>query len=1170
MNYIIGLDVGIGSVGWAAVNLDKRRIEDCGVRIFETGENRERKASTCTERREARGIRRLVRRKSHRKSRLKKHLEYIELTTENKINEYFAKGNSNVIAVRVKALSEKVTPEELTACLIHICNHRGYRDFYSTDSLDDLSGKEKEETEKDAKSLERVKKIMSDGHYRTPAEMIYSDPEFAGDGGEIKKYRNSGSSENNNLIPREMLQSEVKMILEKQREFYPVLTDDSIGKIIDIIFSQRNFEDGPGDKNDEFRKYTGFLDSIGKCRFYSDENRGSRFTVIADVYAMVNTLSQYKYFDKNGDFCFTADMAHKLVSSALEKGRLTRSDIKKIVGKFGVTINEFESSDKKKGSKEKDTENDKEIAKCFKYLKNVKPLFEKAGYDPNELIRDYTDTENNILNKVGITLSRYITPSVRIGELRKLLTDEKLIKDLARLKFSGTTSVSYRYMTDSINAFLEGDIYGKYQAAFVKENSTVINENDKPKKLPPFKNEDDCEFYKNPVVFRAINETRKVINALIDKYGYPCAVNIETADEISRAAADRDKETFKNKENEKKNDEIKQKISELTDEPVESVRPVQIERYKLWEAQGGKCLYSGEPINVNDILRENCSQYEIDHIVPYSLILDNTLNNKALVRHEENQTKGQRTPLMYMTSSKQIEDFRTRVNEMLKAGRCGKKKYRYLMLEDLKNSELLDEWKSRNLNDTRYISKYLVNYLRNNLRFNPKNEFEDGFKIAESRRVFAVKSKFTSYFRKQWLNKNTWGRDNKDELKKITYLDHAADAIVIANCRPEYVIISGEKLKLYGIYKNAGKHITDEYRQSFNECVENLERFYGIDKNFSTKLLKDPSSRLTPLIPNISLETDNRLRDFNTHRLIYDAPDDTDEQIINAFKSNNLHNYGNDTEFAKSLKMPVISYKPERAYSGEITAANPISVKEIDGKLYQVSRKKVSELKAEELNDIRSDDRDLTDSLKAILDGKGKGYTVDKYLTENGLPYFTTLKGRRINKVTVLKKAPERYYIKNISENNRTVMDNKNYYCLEIYKTTKGKNGLQGITRTDVVNVNGKLYLKPDYKYPDDYSKHVMYLFKGDYIQHFDNKNKVDFCGYYMSVKNINKKNIYVITDNSKYQKNATKIEPKIESIKQTGRYIKLNVGILGEVTGYNNGEGISCGEPLSLQKAKE
>ena len=1150
MNYIIGIDVGIGSVGWAIINLDKRRIEDCGVRIFETGENVQKRESICQERRTARGIRRLVRRKSHRKSRLKKHLELIGLTTENKINEYFINGNSNIIALRVKAISEKITPEELAACLIHICNYRGYKDFYSTDSIDSefLSKEEQKGAEAEIEALDHIKKLMEKGNYRTPADMIYNDPEFNGDSGEFRKYHNSKFSDHINLIPRDMLQHEVELILEKQREYYNCLNDSNIKKIIDIIFSQRAFEEGPGDKNDAFRKYTGFLDSIGKCRFYSEENRGSRFTAIADVYALVNTLSQYKYFDNNGEFCFNSEIAHALVSFALEKGNMTKNDIKVIAKQFKIKINDSGTSDTP-------------ITKCFRYLKSVKPVFESAGYNWNELIKDYTDTENNLLNKVGITLSQYITPRIRINALRKLPIDEHLVIKLSGMKFTGTTNVSYKYMSDSINAFLEGDIYGKYQAAFINENNNATDENIKPKKLPSFRNEDDCEFYKNPVVFRAINETRKVINAIVSKYGYPCAVNIETADEVNKSFADRDADRARNSKNEKENDRIRKEIADLINEPIDSIRPVQIEKYKLGEAQEWHCLYSGREIDKETMLKDNDHLFEIDHIVPYSLILDNTINNKALVYLEENQKKGQRTPLMYM-ASEQAKIFKARVNAMLKDNKCSKRKYQYLMLADLNNSELLDEWRSRNLNDTRYISKYLVNYLRNNLRFNPKNEFEDGFKITDSRRVFAVKSKFTSYFRKLWLNPKTWGRKDKGELKAITYLDHAADAIVIANCRPEYVIIAGEKMKLYSIYKNAGKHITEEYKQSFNNCIDNLVKFYGIDRSFAVKLLKDPSARLMPLVPNIYNETDNRLRDLNTHRLLFDAPNDTDEQITETFKSLNRINYSDDPDFAESLEMPVISYKPERSYTGEITAAAPIAVKEIDGEMKQIIRKSVNELKAKELSGVRSDDTDLINSLRAILEGKAGDYTVEKYLNENALPYFTTLQGRKINKVTITQPAPARYFTKHISDNNYAIMDDRKYYCLEIYKTTNGKNNLQGITMSDIKKKNGKLYLKPDYKYPADYSEHIMYLFKGDYIQCYDSKHQKVFEGYYMSVKCINRKQFYNISDNV--------LNDKPKSILQNGKYIKLNVDILGKVTGYNNGEGIPCGEPLSLLKENE
>lgn len=1143
MNYILGLDVGIGSIGWAVINLDKYRIEDIGVRIFESGENAKNKSSYCQERRMARGIRRLTRRRSHRKDRLKSHLEIIGLTTKNDIKEYYENGNCNIISSRVRAIDEKISPEELAACLIHICNNRGYNDFYSLND-EDATKEEKSEYE----ALNKIESLMCSNNYRTVAEMILKDDTFNGDG-KYRKYHNSEFSDEINLIKRNRLEEEVNLILEKQREYYTCLNDDAIKKIKDIIFSQRDFEDGPGDKDDKFRKYKGFLDTLGKCRFYPEEKRGERFTAIADVYALVNVLSQYRYYDKNGELCFNSDIAKALVSYALENGNMTKKDLKTITKKFGVIFDDSGTEDTP-------------ITKCFRYIKGIKPVFDEFGCDWNELISDYTDVENNLLNRIGDKLSKYITPKRRIKELKKFNFDSKMAEKLSKMKFSGTSNVSYKYMKDAIEAFLGGDIYGNYQASFNKENTYTIKEEDKPYKLPPFKSEDDCEFFKNPVVFRAINETRKIINAVVDKYGYPCAVNIETADEVNKSFADRDKTGRMNKANEAENDRIRKEISNLLKIDENSVRPVQIERYKLWEVQEHKCLYSGKEIaDPIPMLEDNDHLYEVDHIIPFSIILDNTINNKALVYVSENQRKGQRTPLMYMTPE-QAEGYKSRVNAMMKSKKCSKKKYQYLMLENLDNNNLLSEWKSRNLNDTRYISKYLVNYIRDNLRFNPNNEFADDFSIKASNRVFAVKSKFTSQFRKQWLNSKTWGRKDKEELKKITYLDHAADAIVIANCRPEFVIIAGEKLKLYNIWKQAGKCITDEYTRSLNNCVDTLVKYYGMNRNFVTKILKNPSYKVSPIIPHIADETDNRLRDFNTHRILFNAPDDTNEQITETFVSHNRHLYADDPEFAESLKMPVISYKPERKYTGEITTENPISVKEIDGKIVQLSRVKITKITPKHLSRIRTDDTDLRDSLESALNGKGDTYTIEKYLKDNKLEYFTTLKGRRINKVTITTSPDPKYLKKEISENNYTYLDNTSYYCLEIYKTKDGNNNMLGIAMSDLVKKNKKLYLKSSFKYPKDYSEHIMYLFKGDYLRITDKKGQIKFEGYYKSTKNVNQNRVYNIESNG--------VDCNPVTIAKNGKIIKLNVDILGKISGYNNGEGISCGEPLSLLKEND
>lgn len=1147
-NFIIGLDIGIGSIGWAVLNRDKKRIEDFGVRIFDSGEDARKRERFSQQRRRFRGMRRLVRRRKHRKIRLKNYLEKIELTSIARINDYFASKTNNVIELRYKALSEKLSPEEIAACLIHICNNRGYKDFYeiNLDELDDP--KEKEEHLKEMQAKNHTEELMKSGKYQTPAEMIYKCSEFNEPNSVFKKYHNSPDSEKINLISRKMLEIEVDLILSQQSKYYKCLGEKEKADIRGIIFAQRDFETGPGNEGDKSRKFKGYLDTLGKCRYFKDRDRGSRFTIIADIYALINTLSQYSYIDKSNKFCLTSELAKEIVNAALEKGSLLKKDIKAIAKKHSISIN--------------DNNSDTPITKCFKYIKIVKPIFEKYGYHWNELITNYTDTENNLLNKVGIILSQSQTPRRRIDKLKALpeKLDGKLIMDLSRQKFSGTTNVCYEYMNGSIEAFLEGDIYGKFQAEIVKEQPN-IDENLKPVKLPSFKNEDDCEFFDNPVVFRAINETRKLINAIINRYGYPNAVNIETADEVNRTFEDRNKDRKRNKKNQDENDRIINEIIELTNCSEPTARSL-IEKYKLWEAQDGKCLYSGELINKADMLQDNLHLYEVDHIIPYSLILDNTINNKALVLTKENQRKGQRTPLMYM-NAEQASEFRKRVNVMLKNKKCSKKKYQYLFLENLDDARL-DEWKSRNLNDTRYICKYIVNYICNNLRFNTVNEMPDDIKIRNNSRVFAVKSRFTSKFRRMWLNEAKWGKNNKGELKEKTYLDHAADAIVIANCRPEYVILAGEKMKLTKMYNDAGRKVTPEYLKSKENCIDSLYKYYRMNKRTSERLLNGDTSRLEPIIPNLREEVDKRLWDDNTYELFWKEDNEGKNKFNEQYRANMNYLYRNDPKFAASVTMPLISYKPNHKYRGAITDENAISVKEIDGNFMQLRRKAVSKLKKEDIDNIYTRDNGLINTLKAIFADKSEKYTIANYLKENNLSYFKTSSGRRVNKVTVMSSAPARWLTKNISDNNKTFMTDRHYYCIELYKDEKGNTHVQGITLSDIVHKYGKLWLKPDFAYPKDYKNHIMYIFPGDYIRVIQSDGSLKFEGYYKAVKDINRGLFYIICNNKPIDKND-----RGKSIAQKDTCIKLDVDLLGRIHGENGGKGIACGEPLSLLKEK-
>ncbi|MDI3536383.1 MAG: CRISPR-associated endonuclease Csn1 [Eubacteriaceae bacterium] len=1114
MKYRLGLDIGIGSIGWAVISGDKNaaRIENFGVRIFESGEidqlGKDRKSQ---QRKAFRGPRRLIRRRKFRKARVKGHLQNIGLLKIEDLNRYFETDQQDIYELRVKALDEKILPEELGACLIHLCNHRGYKDFYEM-----VDNEMDEEEEADYEALNNFDKLFHAKDYRTPAECIID--RFKNDQRPYPDFRNNKFKDTFYLINRSYLKAEMKQILNEQSKYYQCLTTPNIEMLEEIIFSQRDFEDGPGEKNEKFRRYSGFLDSIGKCMFYKELERGFRSTVISDVYAVTNTLSQYRFKDdETGEFNLQPEAAKDLVETLLKNGNLTMTEAKKIVKNHGISLVKSEQSD------------DKALSKAIKYLKIIKAAIEKCGLDWEAFIaEDQFETEHfSKLHQMGEVISKYQTPKRRKDELAKLtwMTDD-LRKELCSKKISGTSNVSYSYMCEAIKAFMNGEAYGNFQANRLKERQENTDISSRQQLL---KTLDDPEIKDNPVVFRAINETRKLINAIVRTYGSPECINLEVASDLNRSFTERAKIQKSQKENEKLNDQYKKEIADLLGIAVEEVQGIQLEKLRLYYQQDGKCLYSSKPFDdLKLVLLDKNHRYEIDHIVPYSLILDNTVNNKALVMGSENQRKGQRTPLMYM-ANQQREDFIGRINEMhhKKKSQISNRKYQYLMMENIyddKNRSILSDWKSRNINDTRYITKYLIGYLKTNLMFDSQRKEP----------VYGIKGGITSRFRKIWLSDTIWGKADKN---RESYLNHAVDAVVIANLTPAYVEIASDNIKLGQIKRQYRNSTNEEYQKYIKDCMKKMEKHYGFSKDYTEKLLTR-----TKHVPSFvgELEKEVALR--------------FDEEDPVLFKERVRDFYGNTDDFIIKPHLPIVSQKPERKYRGSMADSNPIRICQINGDSVKIKRKEIASLKKADLVKIRTNDTDLIKSLEKVFENFD---TVEKYLKANDLKQFVTLKGQKVNRVSVIEGKISNYYKKEIDENNYSVLGGMNYYCVEVYKNSKNETAIWGIKYTDLVNKDKKLWVK-EKALPKDYTKHVMYLYKNDYFKVLNKNGEEKFTGFYKSIFNINQNQLYYSLDTQPTQKR------KALSISKQDTIIKYDIDLLG-----NKGGEIKCTEPLSLIPAK-
>ena len=282
------------------------------------------------------------------------------------------------------------------------------------------------------------------------------------------------------------------------------------------------------------------------------------------------------------------------------------------------------------------------------------------------------------------------------------------------------------------------------------------------KYLPAFSLKD----IRNPVVFRALNQTRKVLNALIQRHGSPVAIHVELARDLSKSWEDR-------KEIEAGQKEFQTEKQAAVDYFIDQIgrfpKGDELLKMRLYREQDGQCAYSLQPLapegDIRRIFTDNTTQ--IDHILPYSRSFDDSQNNKVLVATKQNQNKGNQIPFEFLDGASQSQQWRD-FEGWVRGHKSLRKAKRDRLLRKSFTAEEAEGFKARNLNDTRYITRYFADYVRHHLLFAP--DALGVVKTPESR-VLCPSGGFTSFLRTRWgLVKNRNASD----------LHHALDACVIA------------------------------------------------------------------------------------------------------------------------------------------------------------------------------------------------------------------------------------------------------------------------------------------------------------------------------------------------------------------------------------------------------
>lgn len=780
--YRLGLDVGIKSVGWCVLECDENgepiQINALNSRIFDAAEQPKTGASLAEPRRNARGLRRRIRRKSFRLERIRKlfienGIELFE-TQDDLIclkDEY---KNLDVVKLRSDALDKKLTEEEFARVLYSLARHRGFKSNKREGAKDSDEGKL-------LSSIRESEEEMRESGMRTRGEQLY------------KKYLMEGKPVHNKggdysmCVSRDILVKEIELLFEKQKEFGSTFaTDENKEKYLDIFLSQRNFDEGPGKGS----QYTGSHD-VKKCEIYRDEDvaaKGTYTSEWATIYQKINNLSIICGGDRrrlsNEERQIAVELAKKVdkVSYKAFRKAIKLDDDYRF---SALNYSEKKKSDKKKneGESKSDVVEINDVVDSLACEDKGEFITAKNSNKIVKALNDNLKSDIELIDEIAEICTKYKSENLfrnAIAESKIIggRLDEETIEKLSKIDMKGYGHLSLHVLREILPYLEEGMVYSD---AMQKAGHNHSEHNfEKQKFLGTKEVYDAIGGVTSPVVKRALSQTVKVIDAVIRQYGSPYAINIELARDMSMTKDERDKLKKENDARAAKNEAIRENIAKLNAMP----NSTNVLKYKLYEEQDHKCAYSMETLDINHLFEDG--YYEIDHIIPYSRSFDDSFNNKVLVLKRENQNKRNSTPVEY------FERIGRDYDEVLAFWKAVYQKRNRKKLEFLQKKEINEsEWKNRALNDTRYASRMLANLIKDYLLFDEKSKDKYG-------RVETVKGAITSYLRRFW---------GVQKIREDGDKHHAVDAAIIACVTPK----TKNKIERYNQIKESRKMRNGQY-----------------------------------------------------------------------------------------------------------------------------------------------------------------------------------------------------------------------------------------------------------------------------------------------------------------------------------------------------------------------
>lgn len=825
--HVLGLDLGVGSIGWCLIALDAQgdpaEILGMGSRVVPLNNATDAadfsigKAFTTNQERTARRtMRRGFARYQLRRYRLRRELEKVGMLPDAALIQ-LPLLELWELRERAATAGERLTLPELGRVLCHINQKRGYRHVKSDAAaiVGDEGEKKKDSNSAYLAGIRANDEKLQDEHKTVGqyfAEQLRQSQSESPTGGISYRIKDQ-------IFSRQRYIDEYDQIMAAQRVHYPdILTDEFIRMLRDeVIFMQR-----PLKSCKHLVSLCEFEKQEKVMRVQQDDGKGGRQLVerkvkfgpkvapkssplfqLCRIYEAVNNIRLTRPDGSPRDI--TPEERVKIVAHLQSSASLSFAALKKLLKEKALIADQLTSKSGLKGNTTRVA-----LAAALQPYPQYHRLLDME-LETRMMTVQLTDEETGEVTEreVAVVTDSYVhQPLYRLWHIlysieerdamrRALITqlgmkeedlDGGLLDQLYRLDFvkPGYGNKSAKFICKLLPQLQQGLGYSEACAAvgYRHSNSPTseeITERMLLEKIPLLQRNE----LRQPLVEKILNQMINLVNALKAEYGVD-EVRVELARELKMSREERERMTIQNDKRKEANDEVAEKIQKSGLYPTKS----RIRKYRLWEEAGKVCLYCGQSIDEKQCL--NGDEMEVEHIIPKSVLYDDSYGNKTCACRRCNKEKGNRTALEYIRAKGWEDEYMERINERLKAKKISYSKYQRLrwLKEDIPSDFL-----ERQLRLTQYISRQAMAILQQGIR---RVSASEGGVTARLRSLWGYDDilhtlnldRYDSMGETERVSREGETTEKlriKDWSKRKDHRHHAIDALVVASTRQGYI-----------------------------------------------------------------------------------------------------------------------------------------------------------------------------------------------------------------------------------------------------------------------------------------------------------------------------------------------------------------------------------------------